>query len=71
VKTDDTSAFVLELRDESKGELLADRQMTGEDWKSYLKSRSEELVNKNGVDLVTVIARSFGRIAREVVLINC
>lgn len=59
LKTDDTSALVLKMRDEAEsGDLTPDRQRSGEEWETYLEQRGE-------TDLVALVIDAFGRVAER------
>jgi len=64
LKTDDTSALVLEMRTAAQSGLKPDCHMTGEEWQQYLEERAERL-EKNNVDLVTKVIEAFGRVSQK------
>jgi hypothetical protein len=67
LKTDDTSALVLEMRKAAKFDLTPDKEMTGEEWDSYIQQRNADHIEKKRrtADLVTPVIDAFGRVAQR------
>jgi hypothetical protein len=63
LRTDDTSALVLDLKAEAKkGGLVADKQMSKEAWDKYLKDLGES----TDTDLISDVIKVFGRVSQTV-----
>jgi hypothetical protein len=66
LKMDDTSGLVLNMRNEAQKGLVADKQMTGEEWEAYQKEVKEHCLKRFGIDLVTPVLDAFGRVSQRV-----